>query len=280
MEAIAPRRTVDLALWTLVGSLFLAQYFAFVRSLLHIWRTDAEFSYGVLIPGIVAYLIWLRRERLQKLAKEVWPSGLAIVLVGCGLQVLASISGSLFFSGLALTTSLMGVTGFIWGRQLLRIIAIPLGFLVLMVPLPSYVLGQLIWRLQTIATTMSAKILDWTEVPVFQDGNILKLSNYILEVKQACSGSRSIFALAALALLLGFGLERKWWIRVLLLAAAPILAILANVIRIVGTGLIASRFGNIAADEMLHTVWGVLVFTIAVIGLFAFQRFLLWVTTE
>jgi exosortase len=127
---------------------------------------------------------------------------------------------------------------------------------------------------------MSAKILDWTEVPVFQDGNILKLSNYILEVKQACSGSRSNFALAALALLLGFGLERKWWIRVLLLAAAPILAILANVIRIVGTGLIASRFGNIAADEMLHTVWGVLVFTIAVIGLFAFQRFLLWVTTE
>ena len=108
----------------------------------------------------------------------------------------------------------------------------------------------------------------------------MKLSNYILEVKQACSGSRSIFALAALALMLGFGLERKWWIRVLLLAAAPILAILANVIRIVGTGLIASRFGNIAADEMLHTVWGVLVFTIAVMGLFGFQRFLLWVTTE
>ena len=38
---------------------------------------------------------------------------------------------------------------------------------------------------------------------LYQEGNLLNLPNYVLEVREACSGSRSIFALIALALILG-----------------------------------------------------------------------------
>jgi exosortase len=277
MQAIPTRKTVDVLLWGFLGVLLLLQYDAFIKTLVHTWLNDAEFSYGIIIPVIVAYLIWSRRYQLQGAVKTAWPTGLAIGSVGCGLQVLASVSGSLIVSGLALAISLIGVVGFLWGRQCLRIVAMPLGFLILSVPMPSYLLGQLTWHLQVMASTISATLLDFVGVPVYQDGNLLRLPDYSLEVKEACSGSRSIFALLAIALVLGISLERKWRIRIALVAAVPALAITANVIRIVGTGLIALRFGSVARNESLHTAWGIVAFILAVTGLLGFQRLLRWV---
>jgi exosortase len=150
----------------------------------------------------------------------------------------------------------------------------------LMIPLPAYVAGELSWHLQGLASTISSTTLRLLGTPVLQEGNLLKLPNYVLEVQQACSGSRSLFALIALALLLGLSATRKWWIRVLLVAIAPALAVGANIVRIVGTGLIARRWGALAAEESLHMVWGILVFVIAVLGLLGFQRLLRWATNE
>jgi exosortase len=188
--------------------------------------------------------------------------------------------GSLIVCGIALVLILMGIVGFQWGLRRLRIVAVPLAFLLLMVPLPSYLTGQFQWRLKIIAGTVSAATLRLLRIPVFQDGNFLKLPNYVLEVKQACSGSRSIFALMALAMVLGYVTERKWQTRILLLAAAPVLAIGANVIRIVGTGIIAWNYGDLAANDSLHSAWGVMVFLIAVSGLLGIQRLMRWATNS
>jgi exosortase len=170
-----------------------------------------------------------------------------------------------------------GIVGFVLGRKCLQIVAAPVALLILMVPLPSYVVDELTWRLQVAASTISALLLEFLGVPVFHDGNLVRLSNYVLEVKEACSGSRSIFALVALALVLGFSAERKWWIRVSLGMVAPFLAVAANVLRIVGTGLIAHEWGGLAANDSLHATWGILTFIAAVTGLVSFHRFLQWV---
>jgi exosortase len=149
-----------------------------------------------------------------------------------------------------------------------------------MIPVPSYAVGQVSWKLQAGASAISSVVLRVLDVPVFQDGNLLTLPNYVLEVKQACSGSRSVFALLVLALTLALSVERQWWVRVLLVAAAPVLAVIANVVRIVGTGLIARHWGSLAADESLHTMWGILVFLIAAGGLLGFQRLLRWTNNK
>jgi exosortase len=176
--------------------------------------------------------------------------------------------------------TILGTILFLWGPTCTKIAAGPVALLMLMVPLPAYITGELSWNLQGLASTFSSAILRLLGTPVLQDGNLLKLPNYVLEVKQACSGSRSLFALIALALVLGLTSTRKWWIRMLLVVVAPGLAVGANIVRIVGTGLIARRWGALAADESLHMVWGILVFVIAVLGLLVFQRFLRWSTNE
>jgi exosortase len=174
----------------------------------------------------------------------------------------------------------MGVTAFLWGRECLHVLSAHLALLIVIVPLPSYAVGELSWHLQSLASTVSGTTLGFLGVPVYQDGNLLRLSNYVLEVKSACSGSRSIFALLALACVLAVSSERKLWTSALLMAAAPALAVGANVVRIVGTGLIASRWGKLAADESLHAAWGILVFLTAALGLLGLQRFLQWATNE
>jgi exosortase len=280
MDSALPLKKTTVPYLLFAGTTLLFAYGSFLAVLVKTWLGDPEFSYGILIPLIVAVVIWGRRDQLRGQEESVWLPGLWMVIACCALQVLASMSGSLLLSGIAFTTSVIGIAGFVWGRSLLRVVAGPLALLVLMVPLPSYMVGELAWRLQTAASTVSGTALGLLGVPVYQDGNLLRLSNYVLEVKQACSGSRSIFALLALACVLGVSTEKKWWIRVFLVMAAPVLAVGANVVRIVGTGLIATHWGDLAANESLHAAWGILVFVIAVVGLLGLQRLLRWTTQE
>jgi exosortase len=233
-----------------------------------------------LIPLIVAYLLWNRRIEFQQNKASGNSSGLVVVLAGCGLQLLGSLSGTLFMSGIALVACVIGVVLWVWGSGSAKAVLAPVTILILMVPVPSYAVGQVSWHLQAEASTVSTAVLRLLSVPVYQDGNLLNLPNFVLEVKQACSGSRSIFALFAVALILGMSVERKWWARLLLVITAPVLAVGANIIRIVGTGLIARFWGGLAANESLHTFWGILVFVIAVAGLFGVQRILQWTSNE
>lgn len=270
----------SLFMWAVLAAFLALPFASFFKTLGKAWMENAEFSYGILIPFIVVYMLWKRRERLQIAAVPGRFVGLAVASFGCGLLVVSSLSASLLLAGIAWVTTLLGTILYIWGASSTRIAAPPVALTILMVPLPPYVTGELAWNLQGLASTVSSSILRSLGTPVLQEGNLLRLPNYALEVKNACSGSRSLFALIALALVMGVTTTRNWWIRVLLVAIAPVLAVGANIFRIVGTGLIARHWGAIAADESLHMFWGVLVFVIAVVGLVGFQRFLTWATNE
>jgi exosortase len=268
------------AFWLALMTAVLLPFGAFLAALWRIWLSEPEFSYGLLIPLLVTYLLWNRRVQFEQRKTLGQSSGVVVVLAGCGLQLMGSLSGTLIISGIAFVTTLVGIVLYVWGAGCVRVAVLPLALLILMVPVPSYAVGQVSWHLQAQASTVSSAVLRLLSVPVYQDGNLLNLPNYVLEVKQACSGSRSIFALLAMALTLGISVERKWWARVLLVTAAPILAVGANIVRIVGTGLVARYWGALAANESLHTFWGIFVFVIAVGGLLGIQRILQWTTNE
>jgi len=274
LESVRPALFIGLVV------VLLLPFSGFLRALGRAWAEDPEFSFGILIPFTVIYLLWQRREQLRNSLDSGRVVGLVIAFSGCVLQALSSMSGSFVIAGMALVMAVLGTILFLWGARCAKIAAAPVALLMLMIPLPAYVTGELSWKLQGIASTVSSTVLRVLGTPVLQEGNLLRIPNYVLEVKQACSGSRSLFALIALALVLGLSVTRKWWVRVLLVAVAPLLAVGANILRIVGTGLIARRWGALAADESLHMIWGIFVFVVAVLGLLGTQRFLRWATNE
>jgi len=80
----------------------------------------------------------------------------------------------------------------------------------------------------------------------------------VLEVKQACSGSRSIFALLALAVILGFSIERKWWARIPIGGGGSLVSRRRKYRENRWHCLIAKEWGALAASESLHTTWAFL----------------------
>lgn len=276
MRSTITSKALNWIFWAVLVAVSLLQYFDLFRRLIDIWFSDTNMSYGALIPAIIAFLIWKRRHEFSLDSAKPWWPAILIVLAGQGLNIVAGLSGNIVFYGIALSLSLIGAAGLLWGQRLLKVVALPLGLLILMVPLPSYVIGLIGWYLQIIASDLSAALLQTLGVQVYQEGNLLRLPNYILEVREACSGLRSIFALLTLSVVIGFQMEKKWWMRLSLVLATPILAICANVIRITGTGVIASRYRELAANDSLHELWGIMVFLSTIFGLLCLRRFLRW----
>lgn len=263
-------------LWVALVASIALPFLDFFRDLFRQWMGDVTFSYGIMIPFVSAGLIWSQRRELAQARNDGWSLAVCIVFAGGLLRIMGSRSGILLVSGLALSLILMGTAGLLWGKAVMKKLALPLAYLLIMVPLPSYLLGSLSWHLQSFASTASASVLQLLGLTVYQDGNILVLPNYALEVKNACSGTRSLFALIAMAATLGITIERKWSVRILLLCAAPLLAVTTNIVRIVGTGMAWQWMGDVAANETLHGAWGVAMFLIAVLGLLGLQKWIPW----
>jgi len=278
MVSVPKSKVPECVLWAAVIICLLVVFQGFFRTLFSLWGKDSEYAYGMLIPFVVAYLLWTRRQSNSLSETRSWIAGLFMVLAGCIIQMIASRSGTLLLSGLALSVTLIGCAGFLWGRKYAHSASAPLAMLILMAPAPSYLANGITWRMQVLASTISSVILRFLGVPVYHDGNLLVLSSYVLEVKEACSGSRSFLAILVLALVLALRVKRKWYGRVLLLIIAPVLSVVANLIRIVGTGLVANKWGTLAANDSLHSAWGVVVFLLAVLGLLKFERLLKWST--
>lgn len=86
-----------------------------------------------------------------------------------------------------------------------------------------------------------------------------------LEVADACSGLRSIMSLLALGAAYAFVLHSRARDRVILILSTLPIAIVANCLRVVGTGILAQYFGPAVAEGFFHEFAGLFVFVGAVV---------------
>ncbi len=97
-----------------------------------------------------------------------------------------------------------------------------------------------------------------------------------LEVAQACSGIRSLMSLGALAVIFGYVMETRNLPRVVLALASIPIAVAANGLRIMGTGLLGYYWDPVEAEGFFHKFSGWVIFVISLAMLFAFQALLRW----
>jgi exosortase len=114
--------------------------------------------------------------------------------------------------------------------------------------------------LQLLATKLGVAALHLTGIPVLQEGNVIALAHTTLEVTEACSGIRSLLSLFALAVLYGYFSHLRPLARSALALTSVPIAIVANGLRIAGTGIAAHHIGAEAATGFFHTFSGWTVF--------------------
>jgi exosortase len=101
---------------------------------------------------------------------------------------------------------------------------------------------------------------------------VIQLPAMTLEVAEACSGIRSLMSLATLSIIYGYLLETRISTRVILAIAAIPIAVIANGLRIIGTGLLVQYWDPERAEGFFHAFSGWLIFVVSLILLFLLHK--------
>lgn len=260
--------------WLKIGwfsLLIVVCYFPVIRHLVRQWSSDDDMGHGFFVPLVVAYIVWLKREKLGQMDWVGSNWGL-VVLGWSAFQLMIGMLGAeLFLQRTALIGSVIGSILFLGGWAVLRELAFPLLLLCFMVPLPSIVYNQITFPLQIFASTVAEKSLGALGIPVLREGNVLELASQKLSVVEACSGIRSLLSLTFLSLVYGHFFDPKRWMKWVLCAATIPIAIIANATRITMTGVI-SEIDTEFASGFFHLVEGWVIFMVALAMLVAFHR--------
>ncbi len=251
-------------------------YWGILLSLGRQWSTDDNYSHGFFVMPLAAFFLWERREALR--AAKNLPSvvGLIVIAVSLLLLVAGRLGAELFLTRISLIGVLAGITLFVWGWEHLRIVAFPIAFLLLMVPLPAIIFNKIAFPLQLVASQVGETVIAAAGIPVVREGNVLQLPTRDLEVAEACSGIRSLVSLLMLAIVLGYFTERRTGARVVVALAAVPIAIAANAARVAGTGLASELISPAAAEGFFHSFSGWLMFIVAFAALLLVQRLVAW----
>ena len=218
-----------------------------VAALSRVYLTYGHTSHGFLVPLVAAVMAYRAgRGRVPAESGSRWP-GLPLLGAGSAAMLLArwyevalnpGYLGFVFLGGLGLLFAFWGLCWVVLGGARVRVLALPLLFLVFALPLPESLTTPVTLPLRRFATVAGAAVLRLAGVEVTREGNVIHLANGFLGVAEACSGIRSLWVFLAVSAAL-IGLMRLSWKRsAALIIAAPVLAVGANMARVIVSGFL------------------------------------------
>ena len=236
------------------------------------WWNDPDFSHGFFVPIFSGFVIWRMHHDLARVDSR--PSWFGLPVVGAALitLIVGVLGAELFLSRSSLILLLAGLTIWFLGWRFFGAISFPWAVLFLMIPIPAILYNQLTFPLQFLASNLATSLLSLAGVPVLREGNVIHLPAMRLEVVEACSGIRSLVSLTSLAVVFTYFFEARIWKRVVLVVAAIPIAVAANGLRIMGTGLLVQYWDPDKAEGFFHEFSGWVIFLLSLLMLYAIHR--------
>ena len=242
------------------------------------WIGLEEYSHGFFIPVITVYFLWIRRGELKFVERfrDSLP-GLIIVIIGLTLFLLGGLATLKTVEQYAFIITVTGMFAVAFGLPGLRVGAIPLLFLIFMVPFPAFILNNLSSKLQLISSWLGVEFIRACDIMVYLEGNVIDLGSYKLQVVDACSGLRYLFPLASLSFLCAYLFKGPFWQKALIFLSSAPLTIFMNSFRIGVIGILVDNWGTEMAEGFLHDFEGWIIFLFCMALLFIlmwlFSRF-------
>ena len=260
-------------------------YFTMLVKLANDWWHDENYSHGLLIPFVIAFMLWQERERLSQAKRETWTwigaGGIALSL----FMLWAGTAGAeLFVQRISLVLMLVSVVIYFFGARIMQMLAIPLFLFLLSIPIPQIIFNRVAFPLQLFASRCAVSAMWFLNIPVLRQGNVIEMmprgssEPKRLAVVEACSGIRSLMTLITLAVIYAYFTKPKaggsgngddnqkfgmrvratlasvtFWRSLTLIVSAVPIAILTNAVRVSGTGVLAHYYGTRVADGFFHS---------------------------
>lgn len=241
----------------------------------NIVQRDDEASQVYLAPVVAAWLFWVRRESLRhyvpdntwvgpllvaagwiihrfgdlELYQSLWHFGAVVVVVGC----LISVAGAGFLVRFA--------PAFV--------------ALCFLVPVPGRVRQAVAIPLMSVTALVTEHVLELVGVAVERSGNVLRVNGADVMIAEACNGLRMVFSLVIVSYAFAYGSPLRNGVRLAIVLASPVTAILANVVRLAP---VVWSFGVFSTETaiVIHDVSAWLMLPFAFLGLLGLMRLLRW----
>lgn len=243
------------------------------------------YSHIVLIPLISLYLIWQDRAKLPPVGQSAPRRNLAFGLFAGGGLLLAFYAllargmpmpreDYLALTILSFLLVFAGVCSWFLGRDLLRALAFPLGFLIFMVPLPIAATEHIETFLQHGSAWVARGFFKSVGTTVFAEGLLFQLPGISLQVAPECSGIHSSLALLITSVLAGYFFLRSPGRRAILALAVIPLALIRNGFRVFVIGELCVHVGPEMIHSYIHRKGGPIFFLLSLIPFFLLLVFL------
>ncbi|MEO2048794.1 MAG: exosortase/archaeosortase family protein [Pirellulales bacterium] len=265
--------------WLILGGVALLfvlvwSYWPTLASMVHAWIQQPDYSHGFLVLPVSIGFLWLRRASFPREAIQPSLIGAALLLVVGGLRLFAGLYYLKPLDGWTLPIAVGASVWLLYGMKCLRWSSSSILFLWFMMPIPYTAERWLSVPLQRVATILSTTCLQLLGQPAISEGNTIWLGEQQLFVAEACSGMRIFVGIFALAFAYVLFSRWSWWQKVMVLMAAIPVAIVANVTRIVVTGLLCQYASSDAGHVFSHDIAGIVMIPFAALLFWLFLVYL------
>lgn len=249
-------------------ALYIPTFISFAHTL---WQTDDE-SHG---PLILLAALWMFYESAKKLPDQPSAapvSGWVLVIIGLLAYVVGRSQGIVILEVLSMIPTIAGALAATLGWSAVNTLRFPLFFLIFMAPVPGFIIDAVTGPLKLFISTQAEAIMYAAGYPVARMGVSLSVGQYQLLVADACSGLNSMVSLIAVGLFFMHLVARKSLLhRAILFLLIPIIAIAANLVRVIAICLVTYYFGDEVGQGFVHGATGVLLFGVSLTLMFLFD---------
>lgn len=192
-----------------------------------IWERSETFTHGFVVPPIVLWLIWRKRQLLATLQPRPQWLLAPVVVVLAAVWLLGQLAAINVLTQFALVALAIAMIVLLLGAPVARRLTFPLAFLLLAVPFGDFMMPQLMdWtaRFTVLGLRLSG-------IPVYQEGLQFIIPSGSWSVVEACSGVRYLiasFTVGALFAYLNYRSRRR---RLIFMAVAIAVPVVANWLR-------------------------------------------------
>jgi exosortase len=237
---------------------------------------DEEQSHILLAVPIAAWLAWVRRDRLRTVRPRWSIMGPPVLGAGWALASFGYASGVEFTLHAGALLVVLGALLTVVGPHVLARFLPAVMALAFLIPVPGRIRQSIAMPLQEISAKVTEFGLDIVGVPVTRATNLLTINGQDVVVAEACNGMRMVAALGLIAFAYVFSVPMRNGVRLLILIASPLVAIIVNVVRLIPTALLYG-YSTATTAEAFHDWSGWLVLLLAVLILWLIVEALRWI---
>ncbi|GBD95582.1 MAG TPA: exosortase [Nitrospirae bacterium] len=266
---------INYVIWILVAALY-APVFASLYSM----RWDSvDYTHAYFILPISLWLTWRKRREIKKIFQEAVPGkknlfSFCILFLGLLMFIFGWRQNYIFIQALSLIPFLFGLTGYLYGINMVKTLSFPILYLLLLVPPPFGILDSITLPMRHGISVATEAILKLLGYPISREGLLLTIGYNDIFMGQPCSGFRSLITMFSLVLVYVYISKGNMTKKLILTSFIVPMALVGNLVRVITLCLITFYFGEEVGQGFFHNFSGIVIFIITLLGLMGVEAIL------